>query len=43
MYVEHLLQSETYGIRDGILSIQEILSHECRRIHRRSHEHSPYY
>ena len=26
---------------DGILIIHEILSHESRRIHRRSHEHSP--
>ena len=42
-YVEHVLQSEISGIHGGILNIHEILSHECRRIHRRSHEHSPNY
>ena len=26
-----------------ILNLHEILSHECRRIHRRNHEHSPDY
>ena len=41
--IEHLLQSEICGILDGIFIIHEILSHECRRIHRRSHEHSPNY
>ena len=41
--VEHFLQGEIRGIDNGILIIQEILSHECRRIHRCSHEHSPYY
>ena len=33
-------KAEIRGIHDGILIIQAILSHECRRIHRRSHEHS---
>ena len=42
-YVEHFLQGEICGILDGILIIQEILSHECRRIHRHSHKHSPNY
>ena len=41
--VEHFLQGEICGILDGVLIIQEILSHECRRIHRCSHEHSPNY
>ena len=41
--IEHVLLSEISGIHDGILNIHEILSHECRRIHRRSHEHSPNY
>ena len=41
--VEHFLQGEICGIHNGILIIQEILSHECRRIHRRSHKHSPNY
>ena len=42
-YVEHFLQSEIRWIHNGILVIQEILSHECRRIHRRGHKHSPNY
>ena len=41
--VEHFLLGEIRGLHDGILMIQEILSHECRRIHRCSHEHSPNY
>ena len=41
--VERFLQGEICGILDGILITKEILSHECRRIHRRSHEHSPNY
>ena len=41
--VEHFLQGVICGILDGILIIQEILSNKCRRIHRRSHEHSPNY
>ena len=41
--LEHFLQGEICGILDGILIVQEILSPECRRIHRRSHEHSPNY
>ena len=40
-YVEHFLQGEICCIHNGILIIQEILSHECRCIHRRSHKHSP--
>ena len=41
--VEHLFQNEISGIHDEILNSWEILSHECRRIHHRSHEHSPNY
>ena len=41
--VEHFLQGEIRGIHDGILIIHGILSHECRRIHRRNHEHAPTY
>ena len=37
--VEHVLQGEICGILDGILIIQEILSHECRRIHHRGNEY----
>ena len=39
--IEHLLQSEIFRIHDEILNSREILSHECRRIDRCSHEHSP--
>ena len=39
--VEHSLKSEIRRIHDGRLIVHEILSHECRPIHRRSHEHSP--
>ena len=42
-YVEHFLQGEICCIHNGILIILEILSHECRCIHRRSHKHSPSY
>ena len=41
--VEHFLQIEICCIHDEILNIHVILSHECRRIHRRSHQHSPNY
>ena len=42
-YVEHFLQSEICCIHNGILIIHEILSHECRRIHRHCHKHAPKY
>ena len=41
--VEYFLQGEIRRINDGILILQKIPSHDCRRIHRRSHEHSPNY
>ena len=41
--VENMLLSEISGSHDGILNIHEFISHECRRIHRRSHENSPNY
>ena len=43
MWCRTCASKEISGIHDGILNIHEILSHECRRIHRRSHEHSPNY
>ena len=41
--IEHLFQGETFMILDNTLNSWEILSHECRCIQCRSHEHSPYY
>ena len=41
--VERFLQNEIRRIHGGILMIHEILSHECRHIHRRSHKHSTNY
>ena len=42
-YVEHFLQCEICGVRNGILIVLESLSHECRWIHRHGHKHSPNY
>ena len=42
-YVKHFLQGEIWCIHNGILIVLEILTHECRHIHRRSHKHSPNY
>ena len=42
-YVEHFLQGEICCIQNRILIVLEILSHECRCIHPRSHKHSPNY
>ena len=42
-YVEHLLQGEICCIHNGILIVLEILSHECRCMHRHSHKHPPNY
>ena len=41
--IKHLFQCEIFMILDNTLNSWEILSHECRRIHRRSHEYSPNY
>ena len=41
--IKNLFQGEIFKILDNTLNSWEILSHECRRIYCRSHEHSPYY
>ena len=41
--VEHFFKVRSVEFSMEFLNIHETLSHECRRIHRRSHKHSPNY